>query len=265
MMFWRRLCAFVVMVCFSTMLWAGEPLTLRVLTYNVHHGEGIDGKLDLERIAGVIKSVEPDLVALQEIDKNTTRTGNVDQAAELARLTGKQMIFGGNIRYQGGDYGNAVFTNLPIKTHKNHALPLIGAGEQRGVLEVELELPTKGESLTLLATHLDARPGDQERVESAKVINQWIAKSPQRLFLLAGDINDVPDSPTLRTLAEHWTTTTESVLPTVPSVKPRRQIDYVMFSPKGRWKVVEVRVLAESVASDHRALLAVLELAADSQ
>ncbi|MEX2025646.1 MAG: endonuclease/exonuclease/phosphatase family protein, partial [Pirellulaceae bacterium] len=63
-------------------------LQLRVLTYNIHHGEGIDGKLDLPRIARVIESVDPDLVALQEVDRRVERTGSVDQPAELARLTG---------------------------------------------------------------------------------------------------------------------------------------------------------------------------------
>lgn len=71
----------------------GAPVAsdaLRVLTYNIHHGEGTDGVLDLERIAGVIKGASPDLVALQEVDVGAERTGGVDQAGELGRLTGMQ-------------------------------------------------------------------------------------------------------------------------------------------------------------------------------
>src|SRR5690606_78873 len=64
-----------------------KPLRLRVLSYNIHHGEGIDGKLDLERIAKVILAVKPDLVAVQEVDQNTERADKIDQPAELARLT----------------------------------------------------------------------------------------------------------------------------------------------------------------------------------
>ena len=52
---------------------------VRVLTYNIHHGEGMDGKIDLERIAAVIKRLEPDVVALQEVDVKTTRSQGVDQ------------------------------------------------------------------------------------------------------------------------------------------------------------------------------------------
>src|SRR5688500_2206377 len=78
--------------------------TLRVLSYNIHHAEGTDGKLDVARIAGVIKAAGPDLVAVQEVDRNTTRTNKVDQAAELARLTGLHGEFARAIDLQGGQY-----------------------------------------------------------------------------------------------------------------------------------------------------------------
>ena len=74
--------------------------TLRVLSYNIHHGEGVDESLDLERIARVIRSVEPDLVALQEVDKGTERTNRVAQAGELSRLCGMQVVFGRNIEFE---------------------------------------------------------------------------------------------------------------------------------------------------------------------
>ena len=68
--------------------------TIRILAYNIHHGAGMDGILDLRRVAALIRELDPDLVALQEIDSATTRTGGVDQAAELGRLTGLTPIFG---------------------------------------------------------------------------------------------------------------------------------------------------------------------------
>src|SRR5688572_12746619 len=84
---------------------SNTPLRLRVLTYNIHHAEGTDGKLDLARIARVIHEQQPDLVALQEVDVKTRRTGGVDQAAELAKLTGMHVAFGKGIDFQGGEYG----------------------------------------------------------------------------------------------------------------------------------------------------------------
>src|ERR1700724_2661395 len=80
---------------------------LRVLTYNIHHGEGTDGRFDLSRLARVMKSVQPDVIALQEVDRGTERSGGVDQLAELARLTDMHAEFGKAMDYSGGGYGVA--------------------------------------------------------------------------------------------------------------------------------------------------------------
>jgi endonuclease/exonuclease/phosphatase family metal-dependent hydrolase len=131
---------------------AAEPFRLRVLSYNIHHAEGVDRKLDVERIARVILSVKPDLVALQEVDQKVKRSQGIDQPAELARLTKMQVVFGANIELQGGHYGNALLSRFPIARHKNHLLPNIDASEQRGVIEAEITLPDSKQSLLLLAT-----------------------------------------------------------------------------------------------------------------
>lgn len=236
-----------------------QPARLRVLCYNIHHGEGVDGKLDLEHIARVIRSVEPDVVALQEVDKNTQRTGKVDQPAELARLTGMQAAFGGNLAFQGGEYGNAVLSRWPITRRKNHLLPSFDRGEQRGVLEVEIAWPQAPQPLVFFATHLDHRSNDQERRESAKFINNLAAALGDRPALLAGDLNDTPDSSALKLFEQVWTRANREPLPTIPVGQPKRQIDFILFRPANRWNVVEVKVLPEATASDHRPIFAVLE------
>ncbi len=233
---------------------------LRVLTYNIHHGEGTDGKLDLERIAAVIKSTQADLVALQEVEHETGRTGHVAQADELGRLTGLHAVFGGNIDFQGGRYGNAVLSRFPIRSHSNHLLPRLMEGEQRGVLEVEIAWPAAGDRLVLLATHLDHRPSSDERQQSAEWINKQIADRRDLPAILAGDLNATPDSGPLQTIRRQWTMTNRDPLLTSPAGKPRRQIDYVLVRPAKRWKVTETRVIDEPIASDHRPLLATLEL-----
>ena len=157
-----------------------RPLRLRVLTYNLHHGEGTDGRLDLERIAGVIRGAEPDVVALQEVDRRAERTGSVDQPAELARLTGLRVAFGANISLQGGDYGNAVLSRFPIVRQVNHRLPGPANIEQRGVLEVELLVPGRETPLVLLATHFDHRPDDGARLASTAVLEEWIKANSQK-------------------------------------------------------------------------------------
>jgi endonuclease/exonuclease/phosphatase family metal-dependent hydrolase len=248
------------LVCHVSAGESPKPLRLRVLSYNIHHGEGIDGKLDLERIARVIKAVKPDLVALQEVDRKVQRTKNVDQPAELARLTGMHVVFGGNIKLQGGDYGNAVLSRVPVLRHRNHLLPCFDKGEQRGVLEVELKIGDV--DLVFLATHLDHRADGRERLASARAINELAVRDADRPALLAGDLNDLPDSPPLTELGKFWRRSNERILPTVPVKHPRRQIDYILYRPNERWRTIETMVLEEAVASDHRAILAVLELGA---
>lgn len=238
---------------------ATEPIPLRVLSYNIHHGEGIDRKLDLERIAKVILSVKPDIVALQEVDKKVKRTGNVDQPSELARLTKMKVAFGANIKLQGGDYGNAVLCRFPIRKHTNHQLPNVDQGEQRGVLAAKIVHPQLDQPLLVLATHFDHRPKQEERVLSAKFMNTLVEKEDGPALLL-GDLNDVVESDTLHELDTVWTRTNHKSLPTVPVKTPKRQIDFILYRPAKRWKVIETRVLKEAVASDHRAIFSILEL-----
>lgn len=234
-----------------------KPTTLRVMTYNVHHGEGTDGKLDLARIARVITEAKPDIVALQEVDRKVERTGRVDQPAELGRLTDMEVVFGGNIELQGGQYGNAVLSRLPIVRHKNHLLPVVDRSEQRGVLEVELNAADG--RVTFMATHLDHRRPDAERLASAKAINELIGKQSLPA-ILAGDLNAVPESAVLAEIVKQWTNTAREPMPTIPVTRPERQIDYVLVRPAQRWRVSEARVLDEAVASDHRAVVVVVEL-----
>lgn len=237
-----------------------QSMRLRVLSYNIHHGAGTDGALDLPRIARVITEVAPDLVALQEVDQGMKRTNEVDQPAELARLTGMHVVFGDNLAIDGGRYGNAVLSRLPVAQHQNHLLPSIDQGEQRGVLELSFELPGKAGALRLFATHLDARRSNEERMVSADAINRLVEREPATPALLAGDLNAVPASDVLRRFETRWSNTTPQPLATSPADKPRRQIDFVLCSPAARWHVVESRVLDEAVASDHRPLLLVLDL-----
>ena len=263
------------LACLLALAWATRgqaelPAEIRVLTYNIHHGEGVDGKFDLPRIAAVIKSASPDLVALQEVDQGTARASGVDQPAELARLTGMEVVFGRNIDFEGGGYGTAVLSRLPVKAHSSVKLRSFYAGtaekpEQRGVQIVEIGEPGEA-GLVFLSTHLDYRPHERERMASAEAINKLAAKYGERLMILAGDLNAEPQSRVMREFQKRWkiagvkTQADDSapLLLTFPSGEPVKWIDYVLVRPADRWEVVEVRVIEERFASDHRPLLAVL-------
>jgi len=236
-----------------------QNLRLRILSYNIHHAEGVDGKLDVPRIAQVILSVEPDLVALQEVDKNTTRTGKVNQDIELANITKMNSVFGSNITFQGGQYGNAILSKFPIIKNKNFLLPNVDSGEQRGLLRSQIQISNK-ENVLFFSTHLDHRRSDTERLASAEAINQIISLDNKSPAILAGDFNDVPESPTLKELGKLWLRTNKKILKTIPASKPSRQIDYIFVQPKEHWKIIESQVLDEDIASDHRAIFSIIEL-----
>jgi endonuclease/exonuclease/phosphatase family metal-dependent hydrolase len=239
---------------------APPAVRLRVLTYNIHHGEGTDGKLDLARIAKVISGEKPDLVALQEVDVNTTRTGGVDQAAELARLTGMHVVFGKAIDYQGGAYGNAVLSRFPITSHAVHPLPAKEGSEKRCGLAAVVRPWQGGPALTFVSTHLDHLRDESDRLAQADALQQALLKDTEQATILAGDLNAVPGSETIKRFTGKWVDTgAEANAPTVPAARPNRRIDYVLLRPAAVWRAVETKVLEESVASDHRAVLAVVE------
>jgi endonuclease/exonuclease/phosphatase family metal-dependent hydrolase len=270
----RTLVAAVAVAALSSTAFGALPSEIRVVSYNIRHGEGMDGKIDLPRIAKAVLVAKPDIIAFEEVDQNTRRTHGVDQPAELARLTGMKAVFGRNIDFEGGGYGTAVLTNLPIRSSKSVKLksyyaPTKENPEQRGVQVLELGA-TDGPGLLFLCTHLDFRPPDNERMNSALTINELIKKRGSELAIIAGDFNATPDSRPIHEFAKEWKIAdpptradgsaekNSKPILTFPAEKPDRRIDYVMCRPANRWEIFEVRVLDERVASDHRPLLAVL-------
>jgi endonuclease/exonuclease/phosphatase family metal-dependent hydrolase len=275
----------LVIVAFATfrapVAHAELPEEVRVVTYNIHHGEGVDGKFDLKRIANLLLAVEPHVVALQEVDQGTRRASGVDQPAELAKLTGMKVVFGRNIDFEGGGYGTAVLTKLPVRESESVKLksfypPTPTNAEQRGVQVLELG-EKDGPGLLFLCTHLDYREPDEERMHSAQTINELVAKRGDELAILAGDLNAVPGSRPMEEFRKEWKVVGEggggkaegggqeddtpraaAPLLSFPAERPEKWIDYVLVRPAEKWEVVEVRVIEESVASDHRPLLAVL-------
>lgn len=237
-----------------------QPVRLRVLTYNIHHGEGIDGVFDLERIARVILDTAPDIVAVQEVDSVTTRSGGVDQAAELGRLTGMHAVFGKAMDYAGGGYGEAVLSRFPFAGTGNHILSASPGHEPRAALTVYIRLGAEGPSIAFTGTHLDHTRDPTDRITQAGEINMIFSEERDTPMILAGDLNAVPGSEPMDLLLGMWTDAASSnPQPTIPVEQPRRRIDYILYRPAGSWRVIEATVIDERVASDHRPLLAVLE------
>lgn len=236
---------------------AQDKDTLRILSYNIKHGAGMDGKVDLERLAKVIESESPDIVSLQEVDNKASRSGNVEQAKELARLLGMDYVFGRAINLGAGQYGNAVLTKLPIQ--KSEIISLPGA-EKRSALCVTLKTSDQdsADEFVFIATHFAL--GEKHRIESVSLINELFDDDKNLPAILAGDINAQPGSPTMESFEMDWeNATSQEGLLTFPADKPIKQIDYILYRPLQGYKVLESRVVEEAFASDHRPILAVLQ------
>lgn len=225
---------------------AAKPL--KILCYNIHHGRGLDGKVDLERIAAIILKKQPDLVALQEVDKNTQRTGQTDQAAILAKLTGMHSQFGKQIDYQGGEYGQAILSRFPLRDAKVHLLPGLPNTEQRIVLTANVEVA--GQPLTFATTHLD-HMNAEIRKQQADKINEIFADWTLPV-ILGGDFNATPQSVPIEILQQQWSNATSAPgFLTSPTNAPARQIDYIFFRPQQHYKSQSAEVLSAPVESDH--------------
>lgn len=231
---------------------------LRVLTYNIHHGAGVDEAVDLEHQATVIRGLKPDLVALQEVDDRTQRTGKVDQAMELGRLTGMHVRFAHQLDFEGGRYGQAILSRFPCSDLTVHWLPGVPDRERRIAGSVTVDLD--GEKLTFVTTHLHhnntpLREGQAER------LNQLFGNELSAPVIVAGDLNATPDSRAMAILKERFEVPTSmQELLTYPAGKPERQLDYILFQPSDRFTAVSIEVPPEAAASDHRPVLSVLRL-----
>lgn len=226
-----------------------EAPVLRLLTYNIHHAEGLDGKVDYDRIARVIRETKADLVALQEVDIHTQRTDRVDQARTIASKLGMHQVFGRAIHFQGGQYGLAVLSRWPILTHKVHALPYRINQEPRIALETHIR-PDKGiPELCFIDTHL-CHLSETTRSEQVQRLLQIVPKNGPAEVILAGDFNARPDSsPMERLWGEGWR----------DLLGEHHGIDYLLAPGASHWEVRSARIVDAPVASDHMPVFVELE------
>lgn len=236
-----------------------ERIIVRVLTFNILHGATTKGDFNLDVIADVIKRANPDLVALQEVDFKTKRAKDLDLTTELALRTGMTSYYARAMEYDGGAYGEGVLSKLPILEARTIALPHQSSSEPRAAAEITM-VSTPGDTIRFIGTHLDHLKENRDRIMQVNKINEILESSPYPT-ILAGDLNDIPDSEPISILESIWGAAYHKKLEnTFPSDSPRVKIDYVMYAPKSKWKVLESKTICDKIASDHCAYQVVLEL-----
>ncbi|HOS73513.1 MAG TPA: endonuclease/exonuclease/phosphatase family protein [Bacteroidales bacterium] len=229
-----------------------STLTVKILSYNVRNCRGMDEVVDYQRVADVIRRIDAEVVALQELDSATQRSGGVVVLDELARLTGMYQTFGASIDYQGGKYGIGILTKEKPVSWKR--IPLPGREEARSLLIVELK------DLVLGCTHFSLN--QEDRLASAGIVSSSFSGYDKPVFL-AGDLNAVPESEVMKRFESYWNILTNTSVPTIPSDKPSKCIDYILgLKSDGRTFVTNKTVVEdEPVASDHLPVWAEIEVA----
>lgn len=246
---------------------------LKILSYNILGGRNVDGSRDLNRIAKVINEIDPDLVALQEVDRKTARLNGVDLPAVLSKLTAMNYVFGRAMEYDGGEYGVAILSKFPIEKSCNYLLPHLESSEPRAALTVKIRWPETAQEIVFIGTHLDHQKSPENRVAQAHEMSKIIAKYQNRPLILAGDLNCLPQSEPMKILEEWFKDTWKSNWSgfTFPSNKPAKRLDYILYDKQNPWVLNKVytgleinqsdaewRSLLE-LASDHLPLVAELE------
>jgi endonuclease/exonuclease/phosphatase family metal-dependent hydrolase len=245
--------------------------TIRVMSYNIHTGVGVDGVFNLERIARLITDYNIDITGLQEIDQGVERTDRVDTMKKLSELTGMYAAFGKAISFQGGEYGNGILSRYPIITEHNHPYLFEQSGEHRALLYVFVEYGH--DTLFVMNTHLDHRPDDTERLKSMEEILSIASKYEDIPVFLIGDMNDTPGSRVVsklkETFSDVWDEAGEGAGYTFHNEDLNRRIDYIFYpgtmavNPAGVYFKPIRAYTIQTPASDHLLVVAEYEVYVD--
>lgn len=222
-------------------------ISVKVMSFNIAHGMGMDGIVDLEKTAAIIEDSCAHIIGLQEVDRFfSERSSFIDQVEWLSERLGMHAAFGANLDCEPAtagkprcQYGNAVLSKYPIKYSENHALtPVLsdfGTNEPRGILEAVVEV--KGQHIHVFNTHL-ALKEEELKVNIDELLD--IAGKHHFPSLILGDFNAPPEHPYLQKLKGSFS-------------NPATRIDYIFAC--AQLEAVQSAVIQTNV-SDHLPILA---------
>ncbi|MEE6188332.1 hypothetical protein PIECOFPK_02077 [Mycovorax composti] len=262
---------FVFNICFSLLLISGYSCSksnndskagsdssniLKVMTYNIHiaNPPSAPNVVDVEAIAKVINNVKPDLVALQEVDRFTDRSGkDLDQAKKLAELTGMEYRFFKAIDRSNGEYGLAILSRFAIEESQVFSLPVEqGTGAELRALGLVRVKYKNDQELIFATTHLDHLADANRELQSKEILKAF--KSYQKYpIILGGDFNMNQSNTTWNTLKLAFNVPCTMCPPTHSASNPQTAIDYIILNnvAKNVFTVKSYNTYPETYASDH--------------
>ena len=226
--------------------------TLKLMSYNIKNANGMDNVCNFQRIANVINNTSPDVVAIQEVDSMTNRSGQKYVLGEIAERTQMHDYFAPAIDYDGGKYGIGLLTKqVPLRLQ---TLPLPGREEARTLILAEFA------DYIYCCTHMSLT--EEDRMKSLELVKAFTSSSTKPLFL-AGDMNAEPESGFIKKLQKDFQILSNPKQHTFPAPDPKETIDYIATlkqNAKG-FAVISAKVINQPMASDHRPILVELRTA----
>lgn len=260
----RKLIAItLLLLTFTNLMAQQQELSLKVMSFNIHHAnppaEEQSGKIDIDAIANTIKQADADIIALQEIDENTQRSGKGNQAKLIAKKLGLKVYFAKAIDFQGGAYGIAILSKFPMSEHQIYRLSnqADAKAEPRVLQTVKLKLPGK-RYIRFANTHLDFLKTGNRELQAQQIVD--IAKAEKLPLIIAGDWNASPQSKTLNIMDSAFIRTCTDCPATYPDDQHSAAIDFIAFDKRLNIKVKSHQVLNLVQASDHYPIVAELVL-----
>lgn len=226
--------------------------TLKLMTYNIKNANGMDDVCNFQRIANVINNASPDVVAIQEVDSMTNRSGQKYVLGEIAERTQMHAYFAPAIDFDGGKYGIGLLTKqVPVRLQ---TIPLPGREEARALILAEFE------DYIYCCTHMSLT--EEDRMKSLKIVKSFTTPYKKPLFLV-GDMNAEPESDFIKELQKDFQLLSNPKQHTYPAPEPKETIDYIatLKSNANGFALISARVLNEPMASDHRPILVELRTA----
>ncbi|WNQ12835.1 endonuclease/exonuclease/phosphatase family protein [Paenibacillus aurantius] len=211
---------------------------LKIMTFNIHRAEGMDGRTDLGRIAEVIRRSGADVAALQEVDRYQPRSGWKDQIKLLARELGMQSAFAPSLNLRFLQYGNGLLSRFPILEQSFSFMP--GLTERRSVLKVRLSV--EGRELTVVNTHLGV--AERERRKQVPLLMRSLEEVKGPAVLL-GDFNMGAGNRLMKPIEEHWAKV--HLQRQMKTLVYGGEIDHVLVTPG----ITAKAWVTETDASDH--------------
>lgn len=237
---------------------------MKIVTYNIRRAYGQDGICNIDRIVGVLKGIDADVIALQEVDHLTKRSDLIDQTSFLSKKLEMEGLFASFMELEGGEYGMAMLSKYPIL--RKEVIPLPPAiYEPRVAISMQLKLPD-GKELAVINVHLD---WPVEREENRVVQMEALIKTINSIncpVVVMGDFNALKDSDSIKLLLENGFTNIgkgdiECTFLGSEDQSPM-EIDHIMYrmTSECSLKVNSIDLLDERVASDHLPVVAELNI-----